>query len=86
MSMNVPVMRRTTVTPMPSAPTLKDHMSADVFEVMKAMAETAQVLICFGVKQHSSLYLLCLLSSLCVFVNLVSKETERFAQDCDVGH
>ena len=52
MSMNVPVMRRTTVTPMPCAPTLKDHLSADVFEVMKAMAETVQVLIFFGVKLH----------------------------------
>ena len=64
MSMNVPVMRRTTVTPMPCAPTLKDHLSADVFEVMKAMAETVQVLIFFGVKLHSSLSLLYLLSSL----------------------
>ena len=50
MSMNVPVMRRTTVTLMPSAPTLKDHMFADAFEVMKAMAEIAQVLIFFACK------------------------------------
>ena len=75
--MNVPVMRRTTVTLMPCAPTLKDSMSADAFEVMRVMAETAQVLIIFRVKLHSGLYLLCLFSALCVFVELVSKETER---------
>lgn len=80
MSMNVPVMRRTTVTPMPCAPTLKDPMSADAFEVMRVMVETAQVLIFFSVNLHSGLYLLCLLCSLCVFVDLVSKETERIAQ------
>lgn len=80
MSMNVPVMRRTTVTPLPCAPTLKDPMSADAFEVMRVMVETAQVLIFFRVNLHSGLYLLCLLCSLCVFVDLVSKETERIAQ------
>ena len=72
MSMNAPVTKRTTVTLIPCAPTLKDHMSADAFEVMKAMAETVQVLIFLGVKLHSSLSLLNMLSSLCVFVNLVS--------------
>lgn len=57
MSMNVPVMKKTTVTPMPCAPTLKDHMPADAFVVIKAMAETAQVLIFSGVRIHSELSL-----------------------------
>lgn len=43
MSMNVLVMRRTTVTPMPCAPTLKDPMSVDAFVDLRAMVETAQV-------------------------------------------
>ena len=47
MSMNVPVMKRTTVTPMPHASTTKAPTSAHAFEVMKVMAETAQVLIFF---------------------------------------
>lgn len=57
MSMNVPVMRRTIVTPMPCAPTLKDPMSADAYEVMRAMAETAQVFLFFSVELHSGVYL-----------------------------
>ena len=58
MSMNVPVMRRTTVTLMPCAPTLKAPMSVDAFEVLRVMAETAQVLLFVSVQQHSSVYLL----------------------------
>ena len=64
--MNVPVMRRTTVTPMPCAPTPKAPTSADALQVMRVMAETAQVLLFFSVKLHSGLYLLCLWNSWCV--------------------
>ena len=43
MSMNVPVMNKTTVILTPCVPTPKDLMFVDVFAVMRVMAGTAQV-------------------------------------------